>query len=640
MWRKCFSFMAVTHFRKLLLLVAALLTPMQNGAQASSVGQQPLESANSGNTKLALRLTDFLSSKQSAAEPGLVAQQPPEPANRGNTKPALRLVIPPIRWWGSVSYDLREEFADEGNILSQSMMGQVNASTYIWAPWLAQISGGLGLSFNTVEADRQQDGTVVTGNIRLNLFPVSRFPFETYFDFNDSRQDGVVVSEQFTTTRYGIKQGYSPVNGNTRYFFGYDHTTQTRAKTGDDNFDALQLEMSTQLKSHSFQVNGRLTENSSADGTLDSNYRSLVGKHTWRPSSRFSLENLANVTYTESDAGTSPLESTFLQLTSQGIWRDQTDKWLVTGGVRMFGFSTAINATEAEIRSLNLNLGANYQYSSAMRLFGNFNATQTEGSATSGLTTSQTLGASYQPTPLPFGSWSYVWGASGSASNRMGETDSGQHLSTQLNHGLNRTYSLTDRSSASLNLSQNLSSEVDTSAESILRISHAASAGWSLTEGSALTLVRLSLSDSRSLAGLSQTFQLLNLQMSRNQQISNRSGLTGNLTWQATQQESDTGVVTQNMSGGGDLIYQHQRAFNIPRLRYTSDFRLSLSENKMQNIGELMPNTRAQENMSWENRFDYLIGRTNLSLSLRASRVDGKERELLMFRVTRLFGAY
>lgn len=605
-WCKRSSFMAVTRFGRLLLLVAALLSSMQ-----------------------------------SAAEPSPVAQQAPEPAGSGSTKPTLRLMIPPLRWWGSVSYDLREEFAEEGNISSQSLMGQVNASTYLWAPWLAQVSGGLGLSFYTVEADRQQEGEVVTGNIRLNLFPVSHFPFEAYFDFNDSRQDGSVVSEQFTTTRYGIKQGYSPVNSNTRYLFGYDHTTQTRAKTGDDNFDALQLEMSTQLKSHSFQVNGRMTENSSADGTLDSSYRSLAGQHAWRPSGRFSLENLANLTYTESDAGASPLESTFLQLNSQGIWRDKTDKWLVTGGVRMFGFSTAINATEAEIRSLNLNLGANYQYSAATRLFGNYNVTQTEGATTSGLTTSQTLGASYQPTPLPFGKWNYVWGALGSASNRTGEIDSGQHVSAQLNHGLNRAYSLTDRSSVSLNLSQNLSSEVDTSAESIFRISHAASASWSLTQDSALTLLmRVSLSDSRSLAGPSQVFQLLNVQVSRNQQLSNRSGLTGNLTLQATRQESDAGVVTQNLSGSGDLVYQHQRTFNIPRLRFTSDLRLNLSESQTQNIGELIPNSREQESMSWENRFDYLIGRTNLSLSLRASMVDGKERELLMFRITRQFGAY
>ncbi len=589
-----------------------------------------------------LLVSALLASMESAGadNPAVQAQPTATPDGGGTAKSARRLVIPPIRWWGSLSYDYTQEFSEEDSVSSQLVMGQINASTYVWAPWLAQVSGGLGLAFNTVDSENQQQGEVLTGNVRLNLFPVSRFPFEAYFDHNDSRQSGTVIGEHFTSTRYGFKQSYSPFRSNTRYHFSYDHTTQSRDATGDDKFDALNLEMSTQFKSHTFQADARWTENSSADGSLDNSYRSLSAQHTWRPQSRFSLENLANLTFTETGSGLTPVESTFLQVSSHGIWRDAANKWLVTGGARLFGFSTAASGTDTDIQSINLNLGANYMYSPTTRFFGNFNATQTEGSASSGLTTNQTLGASYQPAPIPMGKWTYLWSTSGSVSNRTGETDNGQHVSVQANHGIDRTYSLGERSNVTFNLSQNLSSDFDTVNESIHRVGHSFSTGWSYTEGAAQTIMRLSLSDSRSLSGQSQAFQLANLQISRNQQLSTRSGLTGNLTLQATKQEDNDGQVTESFTGSGDLVYQHQRAFNIPRLRFISQLRLNLSESETRNLGELTPAVREQETASWDNRFDYMIGRTTLSLSLRISRVDEKERELLMFRITRLFGDY
>lgn len=581
----------------------------------------------------------LLLSASLASPAGLGAEAGP-PAAVGEAALARRLVIPPVRWWGSLTYDLSQEFAAEADTSSQLLMGQINASSYVWAPWFAQVSGGLGVAYQTVKAENSQQGEVLTGNLKLNLFPVSRFPFEAYFDHSDSRQSGTVLGEQFTTTRYGVKQSYSPARSATRYHFSYDHTTQSRETTGDDAFDALQFDVSTQLKHHQFQANARWTENSSADGTLDNAYRSLTGQHTWRPQSRFSLENLANVTYTETGSGVTPLESRFYQLSSQGIWRDSASKWLLNGGARVFGFASALDGTDTDLRSFTLNLGANYQHSTSTRFFGNLNATQLEGSAVNGLTTNQTLGGSYQPAPRPFGAWLYNWSTSGSFSNRSGQLDSGQHLGVQAMHGIDRTYPLGERANVTLNLSQNLSSDLDTTSESIHRIGHALGAGWSMTEGAALTLVRVSLADSRSLAGGSQAFQLANLQLSRNQQLSSRSGVTGNLTLQASRQEADDGQVSRNLSGSGDLVYQHQRAFNVPRLRFLSQLRLNLSESETRNLGELTPNSRQQESASWENRFDYMIGRTTVSLSLRVSKVEDKERELLMFRVTRLFGDY
>ncbi len=83
----------------------------------------------------------------------------------------------------------------------------------------------------------------------------------------------------------------------------------------------------------------------------------------------------------------------------------------------------------------------------------------------------------------------------------------------------------------------------------------------------------------------------------------------------------------------GSVVYTHRRAFDVPRLRFTSDLQL--------NARALLPLPLDNTNYSrtrWENRFDYLIGRLEIRASLRLTAAQGQVRELLLLRARRRFG--
>lgn len=178
-----------------------------------------------------------------AAAGNVGAQQAPAGAPEESGQPSRReWVIPPIRWNGSLSYDLRMTHApQEGNTRTQLVTGNLGLRTFIYQPWLAVVSGNVGLTNSWTSQDgppgsgafgtdaslheqlrsRQQ---FLTGSARVDVFPQSRFPFEAHIDRNDSRVGGGLASSvDYSTTRFGFSQRYRPVNGIWNVSGGYDH---------------------------------------------------------------------------------------------------------------------------------------------------------------------------------------------------------------------------------------------------------------------------------------------------------------------------------------------------------------------------------------------------------------------------------
>jgi hypothetical protein len=143
-------------------------------------------------------------------------------------------------------------------------------------------------------------------------------------------------------------------------------------------------------------------------------------------------------------------------------------------------------------------------------------------------------------------------------------------------------------------------------------------------------MIRLSASDSRTVSGRRESFQLINLQASSNLPTGEYSSWTGNLTIQGVRQEfaiigntAALGIPSDNANeehgwvttSGGSLTYQHQRIFGIRRLRFVSDLRLN-----SQALLPLLGGPQDQETAAWENRLDYSIGRTQLRLNVLIAR--------------------
>jgi hypothetical protein len=569
------------------------------------------------------------------SEPALSEPDTP-PTESGQQK--QRWVIPPIRLWGSASYDMRREDGSGVALDSTLLTTQLSASTFLWQPWFAQVTGSLGLVTSTLEASASQQADTVTGTGRLYLLPMSRFPFEAWFDRNDSRSEAVLLDSQFVSTRWGLTQRYSPATGNTHYLATYEHAGQTRDDGGEDAFDALQLDVNGQRDLHSYQLNGRFTRN---DGSgLDNSFEGLLGRHTWRRDDALSVETLANLNWVSNGSdggGGSQTDSRFLQVNSFAIWRPN-EKWLISGGGRVFDLLTENGTASNQAQSIAANAGASYQWSRLTRFNGTISLAQTENAGNAGLSSSQSLGVSHQPDPIPFGRYSYQWFTSAAVSNRTGE-DASQHLSGQLSHSVDRSFELSSASSISLNLQQSLSGDVDSVASSANRIGHNVSLTWSRGKDGTTAYIRASGSDSRNLGGAEEVFQLLNLQASLTQISGSRSSWNGNFTLQGTRQITpDAPDGGFDVAASGDLSYLNTRFFGINRLRFISQYKVNDTRFSNRNSGQLEAISRNQESRSWENRMEYAIGRTNLSLGLRLAEVEGEARYLLQLKLTRFFG--
>ncbi|MEJ2554621.1 MAG: hypothetical protein P8079_11780 [Gammaproteobacteria bacterium] len=139
--------------------------------------------------------------------------------------------------------------------------------------------------------------------------------------------------------------------------------------------------------------------------------------------------------------------------------------------------------------------------------------------------------------------------------------------------------------------------------------------------------MQLTLADSRDLGGNGDSQQLVNFQASRQQNISRLSSLSGDLTLQTVRRNFTGGPNNRTeTSGTGRINYQHMSIFGVPRLQFVSDLTLSQASTSL-----------GANRDEWENRLDYRIGLTNISLSYRILNDDVNNSKILYFRVMRQF---
>lgn len=625
-------------------------SPPNEATDGGAFTDNPAFAASSGNAgkhaePVRLKLSQALSQGSAAAlategagEPNATAVGRAEetaPAGSISESP-FPLQFAPIRYWGDIGYQLRRETVDEKEYMLQSLTAKVNASTFIWQPWFAQATGGLGLTTSMIDTS-DGDGTsnFVTGNAALNLLPYSRFPFEVHFERSDSRLNtglGAATSA-YRTTRFGLSQRYRTEAGDTQYLASYDRNLWESADFGEDRQDMLRLEMTRHLAKQSFQINGNYTANDRPRTGESTLINSLVARHSYTPDPTLSVENVATLTRTNYRLMQGESDLSYQQLSSFAFWRPTDKPLTVTGSVRLFGMDSESSGTApSRVRGASAALGGVYQLGRLTRLNGSVNVNIADNNGVQTVSSNQSAALAYQPDAISLGAFRYTGFASGTLSNRIDPVDSGQHLALQLGHSLNRNMGL-GGGTLGMNVNQTGSWDVDSSIPSVLRLSHSGSLTWSHAEGARTTFLRLSASDSRAVSGNQDFFQLLNLQASRNESLSRNASWVGNLTIQAVRQGVGAMPVTTFVTSSADLSYRHQRAFGVPRLRFASELRI---------YGDaplpVLLSPQQQETRSWENRLDYSIGRAQMRLSARIAEINNKPNSLLMFTLNRQFG--
>lgn len=560
----------------------------------------------------------------------------------------IRWSLAPIRWGGNAGYEWRAQTSQgQPTSTSQFTMTNINASSYIWQPWFAQVTGGLGLvNGSSQNGGLSSSSDSVTGNLGLSLLPVSRFPFFAGVDVSDSRTSGAVTASDFRSYRLNLRQSYRPIDGTTNYTTSYQRSTLTSSAFGRDTLDVLEGNMTKNFGAQFLEINGNHSRNSAGLSGASSILNRINVRHTYRPDALLWVESLGSINKSDfqqpSGGAVSSAGTQFIQLNSFANWRpDEEIPLQVTGGARFFTLDNQANGVDSKSQSVSANVGANYDLNHHTRVSGGANVAQTTSPGASVVTTGQNASIAYSPDFINLGKFDYRWNAAGSATNSTGgDTGSRQTVTGQASHNLLRNVPLADTSVVGFNFGQSYSAAYDAAAATSQTLSNTAAATWNKTQEAVTTYASLSATDSRTLGRNSNEFQLINLQASRNTQLSRGSFWAGSLTLQATRQSSAASPAGGfNTFTSGNLVYQHQRAFGIPRLRYYANLTVSSQQFASRLTGDVNA-PRERISSSFENRLDYTIGRTDLSLTARIAEIDGQRNGLIFFRLNRQFGGF
>lgn len=581
---------------------------------------------------------------------------PPPAAGVSAERESTILALPPIRVGGMLSYQFRRDISEEQKKMQQGLTGTLTAktNTFIWQPWFAQVGGELSL---TLAKDSSEDSNSVlftsnnsknlsvTGNAQLSVLSRSRYPFEAHFDRSDNRSStDLAVADSYVSQRFGFSQQYRRQEGDA--MVGWDRTTQSSGGDRRDRQDTLQLNLTHNLDSHRLQVTGNGSWNRHEATGEQAAQANLSVQHSFTPDPSVSLESMGNISRSGFHLQQGDSDTRLLQMSTLAFWRPAEEPYTVTGGVRVFalgGSSSSVggSAIGTTARSLNANTGLNYDVSKTTRMNALVNLNLANNNGVGNTSSNQAVGVNYQPDTIEFGSLHYSFSSSANASNQTSSgQDSQRQLALQMSHSLGRAFNLDGGSVIRIDSSQSLASVTSSGSSqpvaasgvtaveepsTNLRLTHSGTLGWNLARETTSAMVQLSVSDSRSLTGRKDFFQMANFQISSNLQSVWNGTLAGNLTIQATRQSPtplpvvagstisespNTSFRAVDTTSTGSLTYQTPRLFGIRRLRFVSDLRL--------NSKALLPvlgSVKDEETAAWENRLDYMIGRTQFRMT-------------------------
>lgn len=534
-------------------------------------------------------------------------------------------------------------------ILTLALNAGADVNTFIWQPWFAQVNGGVSL--NTYLSDSRYDAgpnassrtpltnTVFTGKVGLDVVPLSRYPFRTFYEKEDNRQNIGVASNNTVSksTRFGMNQQYRTLSGQTNYAANYIQNYWGGGYFGESMQKRLGLDMRTVISS-----NQDLTVTAARDfneapiisqSTLSNN---LIANHNYRPATNATLHNMFNMGKVDLRKQQILNEDNYVQMTSFGSFASLDRPLTITENVRLAGINNSSSiATTASNRqtSASMGLGAIYQVNNEVQSYGNIgiNITDDKLSGQQFKSSYESVGANYIAALANMGSYNYGRHTSGSFSNSAGTApNSTQVVSLSAGHTLNKYTTDSSQLRVTTDLDQTVTASKASYTQTFLNLSHSGSLQWAFASAEGTTVLRFSANDMRAINGIQNVYQLFNMQVNRSQTMTRNSSLTGDITLQTTRQ-GIAGNRTSYTTTNAGINYTHQRIFSVPRLDFYSDLRL---------MGNGLPLTTGPEapvSRSWTNSLGYTVGRLEARVEAIFAEYNHINQSTLLFRLRRAF---
>lgn len=577
--------------------------------------------------------------------------------------------IPPIRWGGSVGYSYQHGRNDTGyTTVGHGLFTNLMASSYIYAPWFARVSGRVGINSSTTSSSGSSDGgedrnrsSNLSGGGELNMFSSSRFPFRTYYDRSDSRASGAFVTNDYISDRYGLSQSLRSEDSLSSGNFLLDRSVISSSDGRRDNVTALSGTYSTATGIVQNNVSARYSLGEQSGTGKRAALFGLNSSHTANISETLNVGGIMN--FSDSDIRTGTAEGgaasnrgRYLQLYTYGSWlpefEDLDDLPLtLSGGLRYTNQETSFDGSNFNAQTLGGNLSGLYRVTRNLSVSANSALTQ----VTQSQGESQTLiqlgsGINYAGDVLTFGKYSYNWntGANTQWQSAVGTTPANAVTGGQFGHNLGRVVMLSPGQALSLNAAQNLNLTSSERVGNSQSLSHSLSANLGVATGERFSgSLSAMFSDVQTSGYIEQHYRVFNLGFFGQGQLSQVSSASVNMMFNWSDQSYQTvdtlGMQvtqgSQRMTLNGSATYSHQRFAGLRGLRYnmifTADNRLR-DERLYGNVDGAYVRAR----YSLTNRLEYRIGLLDLRLSLINNDVGGKKNALLFFQVARQIGSY
>lgn len=548
---------------------------------------------------------------------------------------------------GDLGYSLRWlKGESSGDATSNQMRGSIHARTWLWQPWLANLNLGLRGTWDESETRRSgaksgNTSNILTGDLNLGVLQQSRAPFQLVFRASDSRVETLsddnpltgLGSREFKTQRLALTQRYFTESGQ-RYKASFDsHHWQATEQEYDDW--KLGAEASIRLPQQTLQARGSVQESEYSQLQQNTQTTLFNVDHFYYPDRALRVDSMASW-YDYQRSSVQPLNSTnradsetdLAQLSSMVFWRPENQPLTVSGGVRFHnlenvatshesGVQYSANSTQLTVQDMSATAGAIYQWTKNFRFDAHVDYSSSEHDGEQLQTYRGRGNILYQSDIIELFSdvtWQMYGSIGGGLRDVSGATTGTEEVTA--GHDIQKLWLPASGLSWRLSLSQSGIANRQVTGVSdtkIGRLNHAASLSQDLQNQHGNMLIQLGLTDTRQYGGQAYNQQMANIQLNLSLNIDRQSSMSGNLTMQKVYKDFNGQLNNDTVtSATGQINYRHSRILGVPRLGFSSDFRVSRATSET-----------GIDRMEWENRLDYAIGLLETRFSWRRSWLGG-----------------
>lgn len=545
----------------------------------------------------------------------------------------------PTSLGGSLSYGYGYSKIAIGESEQTTLTLNINGGGFFWQPWFLTMGAGVGLGLSESDSNASFGATskTISGSMDFTLFPESRFPSSVGFSVTDSRQEVqqsvVIPGQHYQVFRFYVRQSYNALNGANINAWFYQNSVAISNQSDDSLDRSLGFQVQKRQSHHDFDFNGSFLYTNPALSEIETLNTNLTFTHIYSPSTELGVSSLVSYTNVQtSGAGYQDFDFSYEQMSSAFYWRPEHRPYQVGGAV-------LFSSSGSSSRRINTNANANYRFTRNINAGAGIGVGVSDSDGRQTVDSSQSLSVNAFSDQYVFLGFDYGWSASMGLSNVISRTDGNVTTSTEestrntrsmnlsVNHRVSRGISLGRNSTVSVSAGQGVGASKSSNSDEVSSsISNSASAGWNHYGFGGNTSANASISDSRTLGKNDSEFQVFSAQLSRAQEITRLSNLSGNVNYQSSRsaQSDAAGVedVVTGQSASASLNYTHARFLGVHSLLYSSQLSFpSLIQ---------ADNAVSQAGREWNNTLSYRVGLLSLGMTARVAEIGDNERAFTM----------